>query len=289
MGGLWRKTPATFVTFFAATLAIAGIPGLSGFFSKDEILWQAFSSSQGHVGLWIVGAVAAGMTAFYMFRLTFVTFFGKSRASDEVQKHIHESPPIMTVPLAVLAFLSVVGGYVGIPHVLGGRNYFHEFLAPVLGGHPPSSGHTSLSLVKTAYAGSGGGEAASAAAMEITLMVMSVIIALIGVGIAYYLYIRRTDLPKKMAEKYRTLYRIIFNKYYVDELYDASFVEPAKKIGRFFWREFDDGVVDRSVNVIGALFLWLGRRLRRIQTGEVQGYALGILVGAVVVVVYLFK
>ncbi|RLB08312.1 MAG: NADH-quinone oxidoreductase subunit L [Deltaproteobacteria bacterium] len=288
MGGLWKKTPITFWTFLMATLAIAGIPGFSGFFSKDEILWQAFSSPHGHLFLWLVGAVAAGMTAFYMFRLTFVTFLGQCRASEEVKKHIHESPPIMTVPLIILAVLSVIGGYVGIPHVLGGRNYFHEFLAPVLGGLPEGAGHASLSLIKSAYA-AGAVEEIGSVNWEIILMVVSVVIALIGISIALYLYILKPDVPKRLAQRFRTLYTIVFNKYYVDEIYEACFVSSAKKIGTFFWREFDDGVVDRSVNLVAGLMLWWGRVLRKIQTGYVQGYALGILLGAVVVIIFLIK
>ncbi len=288
MGGLWRKTPITFLTFLMATLAIAGIPGFSGFFSKDEILWQSFSSPHGHLLLWLVGAAAAGMTAFYMFRLTFVTFLGKCRASEKVKKHIHESPPIMTVPLIILAVLSVIGGYVGIPHVLGGRNYFHEFLAPVLGGLPEGVGHASFSLVKLAHAG-GGGMDGSGANLELVLMVVSVIIALIGISIAFYLYILKPDVPKKLAKRFKALYTLVFNKYYVDEIYEASFIDSAKKIGTFLWREFDDGVVDRTVNLVAGLMLWCGKILRKIQTGRVQGYALGIVLGAVVVIIFLIK
>src|SRR5512139_4049159 len=142
MGGLKGKTPITFLTFFVATLAIAGIPGLSGFFSKDEIVWQALSSSHGHFLLWLVAAVAAGMTAFYMFRALFMTFFGESRVDEHAKHHLHESPKIMTVPLMVLAFLAIVGGYIGVPHVLGGSNRIHEFLAPVVGGGAePTTAH----------------------------------------------------------------------------------------------------------------------------------------------------
>ena len=288
MGGIWRKIPITFWTFLIATLAIAGIPGLAGFFSKDEILWQAFSSSHGSVYLWLVGAVAAGMTAFYMFRLVFVTFMGRCRATDEVKKHIHESPSIMTVPLIVLAVLSVIGGYVGIPHVLGGRNIFHEFLAPVLGGHPEGTAHAAFSLVKSAFA-SGGETAGGGVNMELLLMGVSVAIAIIGIGIAFYLYILKPEVPKRLGERLKILYTIVFNKYYVDEIYEACFVKSTKKLGTFFWREFDDGVIDRSVNLVGALMLWLGRVLRRIQTGRVQGYALGIILGAVIIIIFLIR
>jgi NADH-quinone oxidoreductase subunit L len=288
MGGIWRKTPITFWTFLLATLAIAGIPGFAGFFSKDEILWQAFDSIHGHVYLWLVGAVAAGMTAFYMFRLVFVTFLGRCRASEEVKQHIHESPSIMTVPLIVLAVLSVIGGYVGIPHILGGRNIFHEFLAPVLGGHPEGAAHASFSLVKHAFA-SGGATEGGGINMELLLMGVSVTIALIGIGIAFYLYIRRPEIPKRLGERFKTLYTIVFHKYYVDEIYEACFVKGTKRLGTFFWREFDDGVIDRSVNLVARLMLWLGRVLRRIQTGNVQGYALGIIVGAVILIIFLIR
>jgi len=288
MGGIWRRVPITFVTFLVATLAIAGIPGFSGFFSKDEILWQAFSSTHGHVYLWVVGAVAAGMTAFYMFRLLFVTFLGQCRASEEVRKHIHESPPIMTIPLMVLALLSVIGGYVGIPHILGGRNFFHEFLAPVLGGLPEGTGHTAFSLVRPVFA-SGGAAVGSGVNMELLLMGVSVAVAIIGISIAFYLYIWKTEVPKRLGERFKTIYTIVFNKYYVDEIYEACFVNSTKKLGTFLWRRFDDGVVDRSVNLVADLMLWLGSVLRRIQTGYVQSYALGIILGAVIIIIFLIR
>ena len=178
MGGLRKKIPVTFWTFFIATLAIAGIPGLSGFFSKDEILWQAFSSSHGHFLLWLVAAIAAGMTAFYMFRALFMTFWGECRADDHVKHHIHESPKIMTVPLMVLAVASVIGGYIGVPHVLGGANHIHEFLAPVLGGGaPPEKAHAGIAILSQAWA-SGGEVGGHSAAIEFIMMAVSVAIAL---------------------------------------------------------------------------------------------------------------
>jgi NADH-quinone oxidoreductase subunit L len=286
MGGIWKKIPITFWAFLIATLAIAGLPGLAGFFSKDEILWQTFNS--GHRYLWLVGAVAAGMTAFYMFRLLFVTFLGRCRAEEEAQRHIHESPAIMTIPLIVLAVLSVIGGYVGMPHVLGGRNFFDEFLAPVLGGPPVVGGHAAFSLVRPVFA-AGGIVEGNGLNMEILLMAVSVAIALIGIAVAFYLYIWKTEVPKRMGERFKTAYTIIFNKYYVDEIYEACFVNSTKRLGSFLWREFDDGVVDRSVNLVGRLMLGLGGALRRIQTGRVQGYALGIVLGAVIIVLFLIR
>ncbi|HEU5361657.1 MAG TPA: NADH-quinone oxidoreductase subunit L, partial [Candidatus Deferrimicrobiaceae bacterium] len=200
MGSLKKRLPVTFVTMFIATLAISGIPGLSGFFSKDEILWKSFSSGHGHVALWLVGTAAAGITAFYMFRLVFLTFFGPSRMDPEVEKHVHEAPYSMTVPLMILAVLSVAGGWVGIPHVLGGHNYFEEWLAPVFG---------------HAAEGAAGGGAHHSAALEYLLMAGSVGVALCGIGLAYYLYRVRPEKPREIAEKVPGLYDVVFHKYYV--------------------------------------------------------------------------
>jgi len=141
MGGLRKKTPITYWTTFIACLAIAGVPGLSGFFSKDEILWMAFSKYNS-IWFWLVGAITAGMTAFYMFRMFFSTFHGECRADEEVKHHIHESPKVMTVPLMILAVLSLIGGYVGVPALLGGSNHIEKWLEPVFGHHAaPAAAH----------------------------------------------------------------------------------------------------------------------------------------------------
>jgi NADH-quinone oxidoreductase subunit L len=286
MGALRKKIPITFWTFFIATLAIAGVPGLSGFFSKDEILWQAFSSSHGHFFLWLVAAVAAGMTAFYMFRALFMTFFGESRVDEHVAHHIHESPKIMTVPLMILAVLSVIGGYVGVPYVLGGANHVHEFLAPVLGGGAePAKAHAGISLLSQAWASSGesGGHSAT---LELLMMVVSVIIALIGIGIAYLFYVKNPALPKLLAEKKRGLYQLVLNKYYIDELYEILFINSLKNLGTGLWRGFDEFVIDGTVNGIACLFGWLSSVMRRMQTGLVQNYAFSMIIGGVILVVY---
>jgi NADH-quinone oxidoreductase subunit L len=286
MGALRKKIPYTFWTFFIATLAIAGVPGLSGFFSKDEILWQAFSSSHGHFLLWLVAAVAAGMTAFYMFRALFMTFFGQSRVDEHVAHHIHESPKIMTVPLMVLAVLSVIGGYIGIPHVLGGANHIHEFLAPVLGGGAePAKAHAGISILTQAWASSGEGGGHSAA-LEILMMVISVIIALIGIGMAYLFYVKNPALPKSLAEKWKGLYTLVFNKYYVDELYEILFIKSLKALGTGLWRGFDDFVIDGLINGVAYLIGWISGGLRKIQTGVVQNYAFSIIIGGIVLVAY---
>ena len=286
MGALRKKIPITFWTFFIATLAIAGIPGLSGFFSKDEILWQAFSSSHGHFLLWLVAAIAAGMTAFYMFRALFMTFFGQSRVEEHAAHHLHESPKIMTVPLMILAVLSVIGGYVGVPHVLGGANHIHEFLAPVLGGGAePAKVHAGISILSQAWASSGetGGHSAT---LELLMMVISVVIALIGIGIAYLFYVKNPAIPKMLAGKWKGVYTLVFNKYYVDELYEILFINSLKNLGTGLWKGFDDFVIDGLVNGIAYLIGWISGGLRKIQTGVVQNYAFSIIIGGIILVAY---
>jgi NADH-quinone oxidoreductase subunit L len=286
MGALRKKIPYTFWTFFIATLAIAGIPGLSGFFSKDEILWQAFSSSHGHILLWAVAAVAAGMTAFYMFRALFMTFFGESRVDEHVAHHIHESPKIMTIPLMVLAVLSIIGGYIGVPHVLGGANHIHEFLAPVLGGGAePAKAHAGISILSQAWA-SGGEAGGHSAALELIMMVVSVVIALIGIGIAYLFYVKNPALPKMLAERWKGLYKLVFNKYYVDELYEILFIDSLKNLGTALWKGFDEFVIDGAINGTAYLIGLLSGAMRKLQTGLVQSYALSMIVGGIVLAVY---
>ncbi len=286
MGALRKKIPYTFWTFFIATLAIAGIPGLSGFFSKDEILWQAFSSSHGHFILWGVAAIAAGMTAFYMFRALFMTFFGQSRVDEHVAHHVHESPKIMTVPLMVLAVLSIIGGYIGVPHVLGGANHIHEFLAPVLGGGAePAKAHAGITLISQAWA-SGGEGAGHLATWEFPMMVISVVIALIGIGIAYLFYVKNPALPKLVAEKWKGLYKLVFNKYYVDELYEILFINSLKNLGTALWKGFDDFVIDATINGIAYFIGLISGTIRKMQTGLVQNYAFSMVIGGIVLVAY---
>ncbi len=286
MGALRKKIPYTFWTFFIATLAIAGIPGLSGFFSKDEILWQAFSSSHGHFLLWLVAAIAAGMTAFYMFRALFMTFFGQSRVDEHAAHHLHESPKIMTVPLMVLAVLSVIGGYIGVPHVLGGANHIHEFLAPVLGGGAePAKAHAGISVLSQAWASSGEGGGHSAT-LELIMMVVSVVIALIGIGIAYLFYVKNPAIPKMLAEKWKGLYQLIFNKYYVDELYEILFINSLKNLGTGLWKGFDDFVIDGTINGTAYLIGVLSGAMSKVQTGVVQNYAFSMIIGGVILVAY---
>jgi NADH-quinone oxidoreductase subunit L len=272
MGSLKKRLPVTFTTMFIATLAISGIPGLSGFFSKDEILWKSFSSGHGHAALWAVGTAAAGITAFYMFRLVFLTFFGDSRMDPDVERHVHESPYSMTVPLMLLAVLSVAGGWIGIPEALGGHNYFEAWLAPVFGHGTEGAAH-------------GGGH--HSLALEYLLMAGSVGVALCGIGLAWYLYRARPGVPKEIAGRVPGLYDVVLNKYYVDEIYDAAIVRRIVNGSLWLWEAFDATFIDGIVNGVGALVRGAGERARRLQTGVVGSYALSLLLGAVIVVGFL--
>ncbi|MFH0931544.1 MAG: NADH-quinone oxidoreductase subunit L, partial [Candidatus Zixiibacteriota bacterium] len=245
MGALKQKLPATFWTVFMAVLAISGIPLFSGFFSKDEILWKAFS--QGNLFLWLIGVVTAGMTAFYMFRLLFLTFFGKSRVEESVEHHIHESPKVMTIPLMVLAILSVIGGYVGIPKSLGGGNGFEHFLSPVFGEKGEIAIHSPLT--------------------EYLVMAVSVAVALLGIFFAYRFYIKTPELPKRLAERFRFPYKVLLNKYYVDELYFKIIVNPLLKFATFLWQFFDIKIIDGMANGLAGLVYWFAGVSRKIQTG----------------------
>jgi len=288
MGGLRNKTPITFYTMFIGTLAIAGIPGLSGFFSKDEILWQAFSSSHGHVALWAVGAIAAGMTAFYMFRLVFMTFFNECRASDDVKHHIHESPKSMTVPLMVLAFLSVVGGYLGVPHALGGSNRFHHFLDPVMGLGPGKLLQKAGAAAHHSPEGAHAAAAHHSLAVEYLLMAVSVGIALLGIYLAYLMYIKRRDLPEKLAERFKLMHQTLYNKWYIDELYELIIIRPVHALSGFLWKGIDVAVIDGFINGMSRALMWSSGVVRTIQSGFVQNYAISIIFGTIVLLVYYF-
>ena len=288
MGGLRKKIPVTFMTLTAATLAISGIPGFAGFFSKDEILWQAFPGPYGYGILWVIGWVTAGLTAFYMFRLLFMTFGGPSRISHEAEHHLHESPWTMLGPLVALAVLSVVGGYINWP----GEN-FGKFLEPVFANH--------IAAPARAY----GHDA------EYVLMALSVAIALAGIGVAYLMYVRRPLTEELAQAPLGTAGTVLLNKYYVDELYDALFVNRTKDLGNAAaafdevvvdggvngvgWttrltadvsRLWDLYVIDGFVNVVAFLTKLMSYPVRVIQTGLVQTYAWLIVLGVLVFMAY---
>ena len=277
MGGLKSKMPITYWTFLLSTIAIAGVPLFSAFFSKDEILWWAASSTRGSLWLWLAGAIAAGMTAFYMFRLVSMTFWGEQKTDARAKDHIPESPWVITLPLVILAGLAVVGGYVGVPHVLGNMfghipNYLDNFLDPVFG---PAQ-ETYHIAVKEAMAHSLG--------WEFGLMGGSVLLGFAGIGLALFMYIKRPDLPGKFTAKFPKLHDLVFNKWYIDELYDFLFVNPTKRCGLFLWKGFDVCVVDGIVNGVGRVTTLVSSGLRYTQTGMTQHYAMWMVVGVVMIV-----
>ena len=270
MGALKSKLPRTHWTYLFGTLAIAGIFPFAGFFSKDEILFYSFER---HAGFWIIGAVAAIMTSFYMFRSVFMTFYGKSRVEHDVAHHLHESPSIMTVPLMILAFLSLVGGLVGIP-ILHGWHVFGDFVAPV------------FAPAKAILEGGKHHAAHHELAAELILMGVSLAIAIVGLLYARFMYITDPDAADRMIERFPGLHRLVYNKYWIDELYDVLFVNSIVNFSRFLWRAFDDSVIDGIVNGVGSVVRGWGSALRWLQTGLVKDYALSILIGVLVLIGY---
>ncbi|MBU1625885.1 NADH-quinone oxidoreductase subunit L [bacterium] len=264
MGGLRKKLPITFVTFTIGGAALCGIPLFSGFFSKDEILWKAFSSPYGNPWLWAVGVLAAGLTAFYTSRLIFNIFFGESRVDPKIEKHIHESPRVMTVPLIMLAVLAIVGGYIGIPHVLGGHNNIEEFLAPSF----PAEEEMVVSRVH--HSGS----------LELAFMLISILVIAVGIAVAYIFYIKDRKIPKKLAEKMKPVYDTLKNKYYIDEIYDFCIIKPVLNFAQSLYETFDMKIIDGVVNGTGKFINDLGGLTRKLQTGKLSTYFFSMLVGA---------
>ncbi len=243
MGGLRKKIPVTYATLMCAGFAIAGFPFTSGYFSKDEILLAAHHH---HPWMYWVGVVTAGMTAFYVFRCLFLTFFGDYRGHH----HPHESPWVMTGPLAVLALLSLGGGFIKIP----------QYLQPV------------LPREETAH--------------DLSLVVIASSAGLIGIALAYYLYVLKPALPDQLAQSFRGLYRLVYNKYFVDELYDAVFVRPTVTGSRtVLWRQVDVGVIDGIVNGVGAVARIAGGVLKLIQSGNIRSYATWVVFGSLFLIV----
>ncbi len=266
MGGLYSRIKITAVTFIVAWLAISGIPPFSGFFSKDEILAKAYAY---HPLVWVLGTLGALLTAFYMSRLVFLTFFGKSRVEPEREHHIHESPPVMTVPLIILAVLAAVGGFVGVPEVLGGHNHFGKFLEPVF-----AQAEANLHLAHVSHT------------VEYGLMAASVLMGLLGIGLAYLMYIKASISPVTLADRFRKVYRLLSNKYYVDEIYQKLVIDPIVSFSRWLWHAVDEGIVDGIVNLSGRLMLLFGLILRRVQTGYVQNYAALFVLGTLILLAY---
>jgi NADH-quinone oxidoreductase subunit L len=325
MGGLRRALPITFYTFLLGSLAIAGVPGLAGFFSKDEILYETFH--EGHAVLWTIGALTSLLTATYMFRLVYLTFFGVRRhdapapAHPEEEEpgaggrdvgarshgvgasshgpgaaslhghhehgHLHDAPPAMALALIVLAIGSVAAGYIGIPHALGGHNALGAWLAPSFAAPSPQAGIAAAREGEPAAAAETEALTPEEEALELTLMGVSSGIAFLGIGIATVIWLRRRELAASMARRLAPLHRVLLNKYYVDEIYDATVVQPIHVVSRDgLWRGFDVRVIDGAVNGAGAIVAASAAALRRLQTGSVRAYAGSLFVGVIVVLGY---
>jgi len=260
MGALKNKLPITYMTMLLGTFAISGIPFFSGFFSKDEILWKAYSSPLGGPWLWGVGFLTAGLTAFYMFRMIYLTFHGESRVDSHAAEHLHESPFSMTIPLMILAALAVTGGFFGVPHVFhvipnGMENFFQGFFAKI------SSGHGTVST-------------------EWTLMAFSVAFALLAWFFASRLYHSGFDLASGLRSKWESLYQLSLNKWYVDELYNTLIIQPGRLFStHVLWRLFDQNVIDRAVNTTADVARMVGNSIRPLQNGLTQNYALIFTLG----------
>ena len=262
MGDLRKHLPITFWTMLIATLAITAVPGFSGYFSKDLILEGAYES--GHFWLWILGAITAGVTGFYMFRLIFMTFFGQSRVEPDKLHHLHESPAVMTIPLIVLAVFSAVGGWVGLPDGFLWGDAFAKFLSPVVGDFKP--------------------------AVEASAMMLSVVatgLGAIGILLAYIFYLRMPGLPMILAWRAKGLYDLLLEKYRIDELYNLVITRPLFFISdQILNRGLDQMVIDGAANGAGHAVEGGGEMARRAETGNVQHYALVYLLGVIGIVAY---
>ncbi len=266
MGDLKSKLPVTFYTMLAGTIAIAGLPPFSGFFSKDEILAHAYEHNK---LLWAIGIVGALLTAFYMFRMLFLTFWGSFRGTKEQESHLHESPSSMTIPLIILAVLSVIGGFIGIPEVLGGSHWLSAYLAPVL----------SSSLAKT-------GILALDHQTEIILMVVSVAGVIASITFAYFRYVKKSHIPVSDQSHRSFLDRLSYNKFYLDEIYYYSIQKPLDALSVFFYKIIDLAGIDGLVNGLGKSTIESSKILRLLQTGNVGFYIFTMLFGIIALLVY---
>jgi NADH-quinone oxidoreductase subunit L len=321
MGGLKAALPTTYWTFLIGSLAIAGVPGLAGFFSKDEILFETFA--HGHTILWTVGILTSLLTATYMFRLVFLTFHGERRhdapamlpseeepsahlshqplaaSSHHVDSgshghgagsHLHDAPAAMALALVVLAIGSVLAGYAGVPGALGGHNALGAWLQPSFTAHSATTlAGEQVGEVGGASGAGGAGEAGGEAegGLELTLMIVSSLVAIAGISLAAFIWLKRRDIADKAAAAFPGLYRLLLNKYYVDEVYDATIVEPIRIVAQEgLWRGVDVNVIDGAVNGAASIVDGSASLLRRLQSGSVRAYAGSLLVGVVLILGY---
>ena len=252
MGGLKDKMPVTYWTFIIGSLALAGFPLTAGFFSKDALLLSAWNAGMLGQVLAVAGILTAGLTAFYSFRLVFVTFWGESRVDPHHADHVREQPLVVTAPLVVLAVLSIATGYLGIP----------EFLQPAFPGSEGAGHH---------------------GAVATGIMLAATLAGVLGIAAAYVLYVKSPNLPERLMNQWHVLYRGSLNKWYVDEAYDKAFVNPTFTLADRMWKKVDVAIIDNAVNGVARGFAWWGWMARLIQTGETQNYALSMAMGAVII------
>jgi NADH-quinone oxidoreductase subunit L len=288
MGGLKKDLPVTYWTFLIGTLAIVGVPLLSGFFSKDEILWRTFE--HGHTVLWALAVVTAFLTATYMFRLLYLTFFGERRdppaaeggaAAGAHHGHgLHDAPAPMAIALVVLAIGSVVAGYVGVPNaIVNGGNRIEAFLEPSF--HAPGAALAADAAARDAAV------EGDHATTEFALMGLSTLVAFGGIGLATLLFLKQPDRARRLADRFSGVHRLLLNKYYVDEAYDAAIVQPVHRLSsRVLWRGVDAGLIDGTVNGVGLAVRGWSAVLRRLQTGSVRAYVVSFFLGVVSIVGY---
>ncbi|MGI4749107.1 MAG: NADH-quinone oxidoreductase subunit L [Janthinobacterium lividum] len=266
MGGLRKKLPVTFITMLIGAIAISGIPPFSGFFSKDEILAHVFTYSK---SMYILGVLGSMFTAFYMFRLIYLTFFGKFRGTHEQEHHLHESPSLMTIPLIVLAILSIIGGFIGIPEALGGSHWLEHYLSPIFAATATQVSEFSISH-----------------SLELTLMAVSVTGAILAIIYASIQYSKGGNLPVADGEDRTPINALAYHKFYIDELYDLIIRKPLDAASKFFYKVVDLKVIDGFVNGLGKVSMESSKGLRLLQTGNVGFYIFVMVVGIIAMMAY---
>lgn len=265
MGGLRKLLPVTFITMFAATLAISGFPPFAGFFSKDEILVATYEKSP--AVFWILAATSV-LTAAYMFRLLFLTFYGEYRGGHHQHEHIHESPRVMTVPLMILAVLSTLGGFLGLPALFGDTHWLSHYLEPVFAANTRLTEHSESSL------------------LEIMIVVLTVIVIAVIWWWCNEKYVKKKVAPAIVEDQLPLWYKLSYHKFYVDEIYDRVIIKPLEWMGDFFHGKFEANVIDGAVNGLGRMTVWLSGQLRKIQTGNIGFYVLSMVIGIVLLLIY---
>jgi NADH-quinone oxidoreductase subunit L len=266
MGGLKKHLPITYITFFIAVLAISGVPPFSGFFSKDEILANAFAE---HKVLWALSFITSLLTAFYMFRLFFLTFWGEGRMSDQVRSHIHESPKSITIPLIILAILAAVGGFMGIPEViLADSHWLSSFLAPVFEPSATILQHHHLDHTT-----------------ELMLMAVVVVLSIVSILIAYSMYVSKKQVPAQEGQIGSSVQNLLYNKYYIDEVYNAIVVKPLYWISKTLDSVIETLGIDRIINAVGGSVIVSSRAARLIQKGDIGYYIFVMVIGVVLILI----